>query len=161
MGEGADEPMLSKLIEKGVFDNSGTVTKAWRDTLDALAAPAQCVHLTVGDADDVQTVRFYTGRAGIVAHPVIDEGHEIAYPANVDESLEQAGEWLGWGHFPLAEPFSVDLSCQELAALGAATDAMREDQMRAALERRRPAQSHRFSTARLDAAIDKEVESKG
>src|SRR5260370_34780112 len=110
MGEGADEPMLSKLIEKGVFDNSGTVTKAWRDTLDTLAAPAQCVHLTVGDADDVQTVRFYIGRAGIVAHTVIDDVHEIAYPATVDESLEQAGEWLRWGDFSVRLP--VNSGCR-------------------------------------------------
>src|SRR5260370_12130904 len=38
---------------------------------------------------------------------------------------------------------------------------MREDKVREALERRRPDQSHRFSTASLGAAIDRGLESKG
>ena len=157
----ADEQTLARLIEKGVVDGSGSPTKGWRDALETLAAPAQWVHLTVGDADDVQTVRYYVGRAGIVAHVINDDVHEIAFPAVVDESVEQAGDWLGWKHFLHAEPFSVDLSVAELAALGAATDAMREDQMRAALERRRSGQSHRFSTASLGAAIDMGLAAKG
>ncbi|HYL58510.1 MAG TPA: hypothetical protein VEU51_06535, partial [Candidatus Acidoferrales bacterium] len=157
----ADEQTLARLIEKGVVDGSGNPTTGWRNALETLAAPAQWVHLTVGDADDVQTVRYYVGRAGIVAHVIKDDVHEIAFPAVVDESVEQAGEWLGWKHFLHAEPFSVDLSGEELAALGAATDAMREDQMRAALERRRPDQSHRFSTSSLGAAIDLGLAAKG
>ncbi len=160
-GEVSNEQALSRLMEKGVVDSSGTPTKAWRGALETLAAPEQWVHLTVGDADDVQTVRFFVGRAGIVAHVTNADVHEIAFPAVVDESLEQAGEWLGWKHFLHAEPFSVDLSGEELAALGAATDAMREDQMRAALERRRPDQSHRFGSASLGAAIDMGLAAKG
>ena len=128
--------MISALREKGLIDDSAQLRKSWRDALGMLAAPSQWVHLTIGDADEVQTVRYYMGSAGTVAHIFGYDRHEIAFPVKIDESLEEAGNWMGWLLLPKAEPFSVDLSYYELTAMSAATDALCEDQMRAALERR-------------------------
>ena len=94
------------------------------------------------------------GDAGTVAHIIDNERHEISFPVKIEDSLEEAGKWMGWRLFPQATPFSVDLSCEELTALAAATDVLREDQMRAALERRRPDPSYRFPTDRLVAEIE-------
>jgi hypothetical protein len=153
-GEREAESRVSALVEKGVLDASGDLTQSWRDALGVLAAPAHWVHLTAGDADEVQTVQYYFGRAGTVAHIINEEHHEIAFPVTIDGSLEEAGKWMGWKLFPHAEPFSADLGCDELSALAATTDAMREEQMRAALERRRPDPSHTFTMPRLLTAID-------
>ena len=152
--EAATESMLSRLIERGVAASSGYLNQGWHDALATMAAPSRWVHLTAGDADEVQTVNYYFGTAGTVAHITADEHHEIAFPVIMDDSLEEAGKWMGWRLFPLAEPFSVDLSCDELTVMVAATDALREDQMRAALERRRPDPSHRFTMPRLSDAIE-------
>ncbi len=151
--EAATESMLPGLLEKGIIDTSGYLNQGWHDALAIMAAPSHRVRLTVGDADEVQTVSYYLGAAGAVAHITTGEHHEIAFPVVIDDSLEEAGKWIGWRLFPVAEPFSVDLSCEELSVVAAATDALREDQMRAALERRRPDPLHRFTLARFNSAI--------
>jgi hypothetical protein len=152
--EAATDSILPRLLEKGVIDSTGYLNQGWQDALAIMAAPSHRVHITAGDADEVQTVSYYFGTAGAVAHITTDEHHEIAFPVIIDESVEEAGKWMGWRLFPLAEPFSVDLSCDELSIIAAVTDALREDQMRAALERRRPDPSHRFTMPRLAAAIE-------
>ena len=152
--EAATDSMLPRLLEKGVVDSSGYLNQGWHDALTIMAAPSHRVHLTAGDADEVQTVSYYFGTAGTVAHITAGEHHEIAFPVTIDDSLEEAGKWMGWRLFPLAESFNVDLSCEELTVIAAATDALREDQMRAALERRRPDPSHRIMMPRLNSAIE-------
>jgi hypothetical protein len=154
IGSAVDESLQAALQQKGVIDTAIQPFEAWRHALATLAAPSHWVHITAGDSDEVQTVRYYLGDAGIVAHIIDNERHEISFPVKIEDSLEEAGKWLGWRLFPQAAPFSVDLSCEELIALAAATDALREDQMRAALERRRPEPSYRFPTDRLAAEIE-------
>ena len=152
--EVATDSMLPRLLEKGVVDSSGYLYQGWNDALAIMAAPSHWVHLTAGDADEVQTVSYYFGTEGTIAHSTLGEHHEIAFPASIDDSLEEAGKWMGWRLFPLAESFDVDLSCEELTVIAGATDALREDQMRAALEHRRQDPSHRFTMSRLNSAIE-------
>ena len=154
IGAAVDESLQAALQQKGVIDTAIQPFEAWRHALATLAAPSHWVHITAGDSDEVQTVRYYLGDAGIVAHIIDNERHEISFPVKIEDSLAEAGKWLGWRLFPQATPFSVDLSCEELIALAAATDVLREDQMRAALERRRPEPSYRFPTDRLAAEIE-------
>ena len=130
-------------------------SSAWRHALATLAAPAHWVHVTAGDSDEVQTVRYYVGDAGTVAHIIDDERHEISFPVKIEDSLERGRQMDGMAVVSaIATPFSVDLRCEELTALAGATDVLREDQMRSALERRRPDSSYRFPTDRLAAEIE-------
>ena len=154
IGSAADEALQAALQQKGVIDTAIRPFEGWRHALATLAAPALWVHITAGDSDEVQTVRYYVGDAGTVAHIIDDERHEISFPVKIEDSLGEVGKWMGWRLFPQAPPFSVDLRCEELTALAGAADVLREDQMRSALERRRPDSSYRFPTDRLAAEIE-------
>jgi len=132
-----EQQMVSSLHEKQVLNGNGNVTEAWRGALATLTSPAYRVSLDLGTNDGSFVIDYYAAKDGMVGYSASGPAeHTITFPCTPAVIMQLLGQWLNWTDSPRAGRSQLNLRAAELVALAAVVDAVKEERLRALIDRR-------------------------
>ena len=126
--------LVESLRQKAICDGPKNLKPEWLGTLATLANPGQqaMVHVEGGGSG-----RYYSGAHGVAAMVPAEDGQQrILGGLSVDSILAEIDVLLQWRAVQDVPPLRADLAIAELTTVAAIADACREEQLRAAIERR-------------------------